>query len=118
MVLGAPPTSGGRGHAGEAPVPDDADDDAVDRRLACSAPVIFVADVVAPRDGAAPVVDLLHRQVDHEPIRSRSVPVVLAGPPGPAGSMQIIRPLRTPSAEAGPPAGRPTPAHDHEQERG
>src|SRR5215208_997596 len=41
--------------------------------------VLLVADVLAPRDGAAPVVDFLHRYVGHEAVRSGAVPVVLAG---------------------------------------
>src|SRR4051794_30027417 len=39
--------------------------------------VLLVGDVPAPRDGAARLVVLLHRDVDHEPVRGGAVPVVL-----------------------------------------
>jgi hypothetical protein len=41
--------------------------------------VFLVADVLAPGHGAAAVVDFLHSEVRHEPIRRRAVPVFLAG---------------------------------------
>src|SRR5215208_5262740 len=41
--------------------------------------VLLVADVLAPRDGTALVVDFLHRYVGHEAVRGGAVPVVLAG---------------------------------------
>src|SRR5947208_1909720 len=41
--------------------------------------VFVVSDVAAPGDGAAGVVVLLHREVDHEAVRCGAVPVVLAG---------------------------------------
>jgi hypothetical protein len=41
--------------------------------------VLLVADVLAPGDGAAGVVNFLHSHVGHEAIRRRSVPVVLIG---------------------------------------
>src|SRR5215207_7199809 len=41
--------------------------------------VLLVADVLAPRDGTALVVDFLHRYVGHEAVGGGSVPVVLAG---------------------------------------
>src|SRR5215216_4365917 len=41
--------------------------------------VLLVADVLAPRDGAALLVDFLHRYVGHEAVRGGAVPVVLAG---------------------------------------
>src|SRR3954454_20765188 len=41
--------------------------------------VLVVGDVFAPGDGAARVVVLLHRDVDHEAVRGGAVPVVLAG---------------------------------------
>jgi hypothetical protein len=40
---------------------------------------IGVGHVLAPRHGAAGVVVLLHRDVDHEAVRRRAVPVVLVG---------------------------------------
>src|SRR5215213_11992239 len=42
-------------------------------------PVLLVAYVLAPRDGAALVVDFLHREVRHEAVGDGAVPVVLAG---------------------------------------
>src|ERR671911_140830 len=41
--------------------------------------VLLVADVLAPRDGTALIVDFLHRYVGHEAARGGAVPVVLAG---------------------------------------
>src|SRR5215212_8053755 len=41
--------------------------------------VLLVADVLAPRDGTALVVDFLHRYVGHEAVGGGAVPVVLAG---------------------------------------
>src|SRR5215213_8764563 len=41
--------------------------------------VFRVGDVLAPADGAALVVDFLHRDVGHEAVGGRTVPVVLAG---------------------------------------
>src|SRR5437016_1856339 len=40
--------------------------------------VLLVGDVLAPRDGAALVVDLLHREVGHEAVGGGAVPVLLA----------------------------------------
>src|SRR5918997_4530176 len=40
--------------------------------------VFLVGDVLAPRDGAARVVGLLHGYVGHEAVRGGPVPVVLA----------------------------------------
>ena len=40
--------------------------------------VLLVADVLTPRDGAALLVDLLHREVGHEAVGGGAVPVVLA----------------------------------------
>src|SRR2546423_602429 len=40
--------------------------------------VLLVADVVAPGDGAALVVDLLHREVGHEAAGRGAVPGILA----------------------------------------
>src|SRR5205807_5821640 len=40
--------------------------------------VLLVGDVLAPVDGAALVVDLLHRQMGHEAVGRGAVPVVLA----------------------------------------
>src|SRR5215211_494066 len=39
--------------------------------------VLFVADVLTPRDGAALIVDFLHRYVGHEAARGGTMPVVL-----------------------------------------
>src|SRR5918998_699441 len=39
--------------------------------------VFLIGDVPAPCDGAAGLVILLHRDVDHEPARGRAVPMVL-----------------------------------------
>src|SRR4051812_6564995 len=39
---------------------------------------MLVADVLAPRDRAAGLVVLLHGEVNHEAVRRRAVPVVLA----------------------------------------
>src|SRR3954466_9368149 len=41
--------------------------------------VLLIADVLAPRDRGAGLVVLLHGDVDHEAVRRRAVPVVLAG---------------------------------------
>src|SRR5215213_1507084 len=41
--------------------------------------VLLVSNVHAPGHGAARVVRLLHRDVDHEPVRSGAVPMILAG---------------------------------------
>src|SRR5665213_4573045 len=41
--------------------------------------VLLVGDVLAPGHEAARVVELLHRDVEHESIRGCAVPVVLAG---------------------------------------
>src|SRR5919202_3334366 len=41
--------------------------------------VLLVGDVLAPGDGAALLVDFLHRYVGHEAVRGGTVPVVLAG---------------------------------------
>src|SRR5581483_7912495 len=46
---------------------------------ALGAGVLVVGDVAPPGDGAAGVVDLLDRQMGHEPVGSGPVPVVLAG---------------------------------------
>src|SRR5215211_4811425 len=48
----------------------------VDRR---GGAVLLVGDVLAPGDGAAALVGLLHRDVRHEATRGGAVPVVLAG---------------------------------------
>src|SRR3954453_16312121 len=56
------------------------------RRQRCRAPrrsgscraVLLIADVLAPGDGAAGLVVLLHGDVDHEAVRCGPVPVVLA----------------------------------------
>src|SRR5579884_3746663 len=44
---------------------------------ASTAEVIVLADVLAPGDGVALLVDLLHRDVHHEAVRRRAVPVLL-----------------------------------------
>src|SRR3954467_11759649 len=41
--------------------------------------VLLVADVLAPRDGAARLVVLLHGDVGHEAVGGGAVPVVLTG---------------------------------------
>src|SRR4051794_33210340 len=41
--------------------------------------VLLVADVLAPGDRAARLVDLLHGDVEHEAVRRGAVPVVFAG---------------------------------------
>src|SRR5215213_2758776 len=41
--------------------------------------VLLIGDVLAPRDGAALIVDLLHRYVGHEAVGGSAVPVVLVG---------------------------------------
>src|SRR5215204_1757611 len=43
-----------------------------------TAAVLLVGDVLAPGDGAAGLVVLLHGDVDHEAVRRGAVPVVLA----------------------------------------
>src|SRR3954454_10410632 len=48
------------------------------RKLRASG-VLLVADVFAPGDRAARVVDLLHREMGHEAVGRGAVPVVLAG---------------------------------------
>jgi hypothetical protein len=40
--------------------------------------VVGVADVLAPRDGASLVIDLLHRDMGHQPVGHGALPVVLA----------------------------------------
>src|SRR5215207_5628890 len=42
-------------------------------------PVLRVADLVAPAGGRVLVVDLVEREVHHEAVGRRAVPVVLAG---------------------------------------
>jgi hypothetical protein len=39
--------------------------------------VFLIGDMAAPCDGAAGLVILLHRDVDHKPVRGRAVPMVL-----------------------------------------
>jgi hypothetical protein len=41
--------------------------------------VLLVGDVIAPRRAVALVVDVEHREVRHEAVGRRSVPVLLAG---------------------------------------
>ena len=63
--------------------------------------VLLVADVVAPGRGVAFLVDLDHRDVGHEAVRRRPVPVLLAGleEDAVAGADHLDRPA-APLAEA------------------